>query len=98
EIAGKLRGRGNDRGTRPGGLPDAAVFVREEEEHFVALDGSANRPAKVVVPVFGLGGGKEVARVQVVVAEELEERAVHSVGSGSRDHIHLGAGITPIFG
>ncbi len=61
-----------------------ALEVAEEEEAVVE-DGSAQRSAVEVAAVLGLaaGGGEVVARVEVFVAEELEEAAVEGVGAGA---------------
>ena len=98
EIARELRGGGNDGRSRPGGLPDAPVFVREEEEQFITLDRTADGPAEIVVTVLGLGGGKEIAGVQMVVAEKFEQRAVEAVRSRTCDDVDLRAGIAAVLG
>jgi hypothetical protein len=78
-------------------LPDAAVFVGEEEEQFVALDGAAEGAAEVVVAVFA-AGGEEVAGVEFIVAEEFEEGAVKVVGAGFGDDVDLGAAVAAVVG
>jgi hypothetical protein len=98
EVARDLLRRGHDRSARPGGLDDAAVFVRKEEEELVALDWTSNSAAEVVVAVLRLGGGEEVAAVELVVAEELEKRSVHLVAAGTADDIDLRAGVAPELG
>ena len=48
--------------------------------------------AKLILPEFGLGQGKVVPCVEVVVADILVGRSVEFVGAGLGDHVDHGAG------
>src|SRR5438477_2174651 len=69
EVACKHSVGGNDGGLRRAG-PDYPLLVREKEEQLVLYDAASDRTAAVVVAVLGLDCGKEIARGQLVIAEE----------------------------
>ena len=88
-VGNKLRG-GSAAGAFRSGLKTA------EEEQFVLLDRSADRAAELI-PLQGvgrLGGG--VVRVEGVVADKFEERAVKIIGSGLRDGIDRGRRVVSV--
>src|SRR6202042_2321185 len=65
------------------------LFVVEEEEQLVLLDGPSNTAAKLILAVGRyLRRVKEVAPVQVAVAEEFVQGAVKTVGAGFAGRIH----------
>ena len=73
----------------------APPFFRPKEEQFVFLDGPAESVSKVVGPQFGpgLAGGiqEKVVGIQLVIAEELVDRAMKFVGSGLGNQVDLRA-------
>ena len=93
-----------------GGINLADAFIGEEEECFVFEDGAADGAAELVFAQLGLagrdgvGGGSDVddvevvARVEEVVAEELEDGAVELVGAGAGDGVDDAAGFAAVFG
>ena len=87
------RGR-NGAGTDHSGIEPRPLPIGEEE-CFVLLDGSAEDPAVLVAAEARLGDGcgEEVTGIELLVAEKLEERAVHGVGAGFLiDHDHAAVG------
>src|SRR5712691_2219071 len=81
------------RNARSGTQTDALslTFISEVEEGAVALDRTAERAAKLIVSECGLGvrpGIENVARVESVVAEKLEERTMKIVRSGFSHDVH----------
>src|SRR4029079_7588895 len=66
----------------------ALTFVSEVKERLVAFDWTTDRAAELIVSERGLRVGldiEEVASVECVVAEKLEDRAVKIVGAGLGD-------------
>ena len=98
EVAVKLRqsrdGAHDGRGQSANLLP----LLPAEEEELVALDGAAEAVAEVVVAKRRTHGREEVARVQFVVAQELEGRAVEIVAAGFGDDVDLRAGVPTVLG
>ena len=77
----------------------AQGLVAGEEEDLIFFDGPPKRPAELVALELGLAlGVEEVARVEVVVAVELVERAVEGVAAGLRDGVDLPAEVAPVLG
>jgi hypothetical protein len=75
---------GDDRDARDA-LELAQPLVAAEEEGLVLDDRAAEGEAELVAPELRLPVVEEVARVQVVVAQELEDRPVEGVGAGLGD-------------
>ena len=98
EVARALQRRRHDRRIqeRAGDLAQAGVGA--EEERLVLADGAAEGAAELVA-VQRRGGEREPRiGVQVVVAEELEQRAVKLVAAGARDDVDHAAGEASVFG
>src|SRR6185437_8595622 len=80
-------------------VPEALVI--DKEESLVLVDGSAKRSAELVLLQRFRGGREIVGRVKDIVAQELPERSVKSVGAGAGNDIsgrtealsELGAGV-----
>jgi hypothetical protein len=72
---------------RVGNLPDSLPLLAYEEKKLAALDRAAQVPAVVVKAKGTLDGREEIARVQLVVPEELEQAAVESVFAATGDDI-----------
>src|SRR5262249_42147790 len=99
-------GRGG--GRRAGGLPDAGGLQVAEEKSAIAAvivrqqNRAAEGPAELVLPELGLGPagevGDEVVGVELVVAQELEGRAVEFVGPRLDGDVHGVAGRVAVFG
>ncbi len=68
-------------------LLDVGPFERGEVVHLVTKDGAADASPKLVTAVIGLGGLEDPARIQRLVAEVLEGRAVNVVAPGLGDHL-----------
>ena len=69
-------------------LLDLGPLERREVVHLVTKDRAADASAELVTAVIGLVGLEDAARVQRLVAEVLEGRAVNVVGPGLGDHLH----------
>src|SRR5262249_9807751 len=96
--------------TRHGGrdrqlLMLSQALVRQEEEEFVADDGTAEVGAKLIglerrlsqrLARSALGGVKEVTRVQSIVAQKLESLAVIAVRARASGHVGHGARIPAV--
>src|SRR5581483_5939164 len=94
EIANALERGRDDQARYRGGLPLPQAFVSEKEEGAVAplVDvgnpgGPAEAAAELVALEFGHDQGKEVARVEIIVAHELVSRTMKLVGSGARNGV-----------
>src|SRR6185369_7011545 len=77
----------------------ALTFVAREPERLVFDDGPAGGEAELVVSKSRLRiglGVEEVARVEPVVTEELEQRAVKVVGPGLGNDVYDCAGVAAI--
>ena len=89
EVPSELRGGRYHSGAEKA-LPDAGPVVVAEEEHLVLDDGAAGGYAELVAPQRGdrlARGQKEVAGVELVVAQKFPRRAVKLVGAGLGDDI-----------
>src|SRR5436189_4701493 len=88
-----------------GGLDDVdpvsetVSFVTSKEEYFVLYDRASNGTPKLVHPQREFGRGtvrpdtvKEIARVELVIAQVLEKRPVKCVASGLRHDADLPSG------
>ena len=77
-------------------LPE--TFVIAEQKQLVFLQRAAQRAAELISPERRNGGPiEEVARVQIAIAQKLEQRSVQTIGAGLRDHADLRAGALAIF-
>ncbi len=76
----------------------AETFAVEEEEGAVAADGSADHSPVLVLDQLRDGGGEEVARVQVVVPQEVVQIAMETVGAGLQGRVDDAAGGPSDFG
>ncbi len=83
-------------------LTQAESFVGSEEETAIALNGSADRAAKLAKPVTGLregaAVGEPVVGVECFVIEKVERRAMKFVGPTLADDRNLAAGISSVLG
>ena len=68
------------------------VLDRAEEEHPVALDGAANRPAELLAMEVGRRRAVGRVRGQALEALEVEQAAVQLVGARLRDDVDDAAG------
>ncbi len=70
----------------------AESFVREKEEDFVFLDGSAEAGAKIVALKRRLRASgckiEEVPRIKSIVPEKLKQLAMIIVGAGARRKVN----------
>src|SRR6266478_1575343 len=92
---------GND-GLLRRGLAQAQAFIRKEKERLVLYDRSAEHSTEIVLPLFRFLNRwiicvpvEPIVRVQHVIPEILEERAVKIVRSRSRHNRYLAAGSAP---
>src|SRR5256714_4022819 len=79
----------------------ALAFVGDEEEGLVLMNRPSDASAELVVAEGGLRVGhgvEEVARVELVVSYELEERAVEVVRAGLGDEVDYRAGVSTELG
>src|SRR5262249_15896372 len=81
-----------------------SAFVTAEQEGLVLPviqfwdeHRAAARQAELVLVELGSAGGKRIARVEIIIAEELPQGGMEFVGAGLSDHVHL-HGITTVFG
>ena len=77
----------------------ANSFVSKEKERFVLLDRAAKVCTEFVALERGLQGRhsiKEVSRVQIIVAEKLEQLAVVCIGSGTSREVYDGARVPSV--
>ena len=76
-------------------LRDARALVIEEVEQLVLLDRAADAAAELILVILRtrqvVAVGEEVIGIEVVVAQVLEQQAVHLVGSALRIHRNNGA-------
>ena len=104
EDLGKVavpHGHSGDRGAarRSPALPPA--FVVHQEEGLVVLDRPAQHTAELIAPqlVLGLPGREEkAARIESIVPEKFESRAMPAVGAALDGHVGLRAGVHAVFG
>ena len=75
EVAVAHGRSGHDAGER-NPVPLIFLFVIDEEEDLVLLDWAAERCAELIEIEFLGVGGEEAARIQIGVAEELEEASM----------------------
>ena len=91
-VAG-AHGRGRHRVVEDQALLLAHALVAGEEERALAHDRAAERGAELLpLQLLGLAG-EEVARVEGVVAHEVEQRAVELVGAGLGGGVERAAGL-----
>ena len=68
--------------------PDSRALNAAEVEHLVLHDRSADRSPELIQPVRRLGGSRavseEIRRIELIVAQEFEQRAVKIVSAGLR--------------
>src|SRR5216683_8023936 len=78
----------------------AEPLISEEKENFVLEDRAAKIGAEIIALERGLrtpsNGVEKIPRVQIVVAEKLEQFAVVFVGAGTRGEIHDRAGVSSV--
>src|SRR6185295_1043119 len=79
-AAEQRRGRYRHAG-RAGILAKPLPFLTPKEEQLVFLDGSADGVAEIVITQLGFLHREEIPRVENIVAERLEGRAVKLVGA-----------------
>ncbi len=81
---------------------DLRAFVIEEEEQTVAHDGTAEVAAVLIPPQRRARQagfvGEEIIGIELVIAEELEERAVKCVGAGACGDVEDAAAGASVFG
>src|SRR5262249_31444622 len=77
-------------------LPLAQPFVAAEEERPVFENGATQRAAELISLERRFGAVEEVARVELLVAQELKRLAVKFVRAGARGDIDDGAGVAPV--
>src|SRR6185503_21248297 len=98
--AGAL-GRREDAAVDVYALPLSKALIGKEKERAIAHDGSAERRAELVPVERRLGGGwgvERVARVEPIVAVELERFAGELIGPGPRRDVDDGAGVSAVLG
>src|SRR5713101_3162675 len=78
--------------------PDVLPLFTDKKEKLVFLDGAVKVPAEIVKAEFPFSGRKEEARIQLVVAEKLEDAAMITVAAAARDNVNRSAGVAPVFG
>ena len=76
-------------------MRDGALIAAEEEQ-LVLDDGAADDAAELIALQRVAVGGEIVLGVEVVVAEEVEDRAVEGIGSGARDDVDDRAGMEAV--
>ena len=96
EIAKEIGSGGKVDGRGRRGLLGHQALVAGEAEELVATDGAAEGAAELVLMERIGRGGVEVARVDVVVADELEDVAVVLVGAGAGDGVDQAAGVDAV--
>src|SRR6185369_2916150 len=81
EIAGAVGERwyGNQAGVDSLALPRTLIIAKVED--FILPDGTAHGAAELVLPVKAAFGRKEVARIEIGVAQELKGAAMQCVGT-----------------
>ena len=80
KVAGAHGRRGNQAGKR-NAVTLILLFEIGEEEQLVFFDGPADRAAKLVELNFSVYGREETARIQIGVAEKLEDGAMERIGT-----------------
>ena len=83
-------------GARARHLPRPLIIG--EPENSVLPERSAYRIAKLVLPQLGLSRIEKVARIKMIVAQELEGGSMHAVRTRFRDRIHHAAAEPPVLG
>ena len=82
-------------------LRDARALVIEEVEQLVLLDRAADAAAELILVILRtaqvVAVGEEVIGIEIIVAEVLEQQAVHLVGPALRIHGNNGAGTAAVF-
>ena len=89
EIASLLGGRRDSIGSGRDIRLKAITVIAAEEKQLVLPDGSADRPAKLVLMLKGRDGLEEVPGVEYGVAEVFEKSAMELVGSRFDDEIRF---------
>src|SRR5205085_4984729 len=98
KIADTLGGAG-DHGRLDAGLAiDPRPLIGAEEEGLIPADGTADGAAELIALEGRDGVGEKVARIQILIAQELEGGAVQAIRAGTRHGIHGGARIAPELG
>src|SRR5712692_392276 len=77
---------------------DVLPLFTSKKEKLVFLDGPVEVPAEIVKAEFPFYGGKEGARIQLVVAEKFEGAAMITIAAAARDDVNRSAGIASVFG
>ena len=94
--------RGGNCGHSCAGCADAAPLLGPKEEQLLLAAAGQNRAAEVVPEIVEFqhahSGGEEVARVQIVVADELISSAVICLSAGAHLEDKLAARATAVFG
>src|SRR5262249_4632581 len=93
EVARPLRGRGDDGLDRLRFAMIREALVGTEEEELVANDAATGSSAELVLVEGGHARGEGVARIQIVIAEELPGGSMKAVGSSFGNHGYLRSGV-----
>src|SRR5262249_8862144 len=97
EIPRPHGGRRDGGGTRGGRTSFVRALPRAEKEGFVFANGAAELRAELVAFEDRGGGGEKGARVEVVVADELERAAVKLVAPRFGDRVDRGSAVAAEF-
>ena len=73
-------------------------MVVDEKKRLVLSNWSPQRASKLVLVKSSSCGGKVIARIQVGIAEKLEEITMKVVRPRLRNYVNVAAGIATIFG
>ena len=84
--------------TRVHSLGRSRPLIISEEEDLVPSDRSAESPPKLVLLKCPTRGRKVVARIEVCIAQELENIAVKCIGTGLSYNVDLAAAELAVFG
>ena len=78
----------------------AQALVRKEEKRLILEDGTANHPAKVILAERRFDQRRRIkiiSRIEEVVSQIVERRAVELIGAGFRRNRDLGSGSSSEF-
>src|SRR5439155_4495179 len=89
---------GNERPQRAGGLARDRALITSEDKQFVLLDGSTNCSSILVALQTVTSVREEITRIEFVIADKLEQRAVPIVGAGFRHCIDGASGMKSVLG
>jgi hypothetical protein len=88
EVTGPLRCRGGNAAIDERRCPNAQSLIRPEYKRLVSHHWASRCRAELVLVQSGYGGLEEITRVQIVVSQKLEQRAMQIVRACPRDDIN----------